>query len=388
MQWEEIETNLNDKTAEFLRIAKCLSKSKLPKQETVAGHVENLKKLYEEIRQLTATFYNNLTTDHKQVVVKRFYKIRDKLVTIFDNLNIKTRIPYNFNSSLDETITDSDTDEEETDIDDKMPLTAMEFMNFASRILPEFDGKPENLQRFIDAIELINTQKDTHNDIAIHLIKTKLVGATRNIIGQENTIADIINVLKTKVKGESTEVLTAKMMSLKQNGKQANQFTKEIEELTRALTNAYITEGVPLSLSENYATRTAVKALATNATNQEVKLIMKAGQFGNLNEAISKFVNSSTESTLGANVMYFSSQSRGNYRRGGRGRGYYGYNSARANNYNNNEFHNENRNRGRPNTRGNNRGYYRGGNSNGNVRYVAQDQGNLEEPQPPTLGEI
>ena len=128
--------------------------------------------------------------------------------------------------------------------------------------------------------------------MTVSLIKTKLKGNTRNLIGEESTIKDIINKLKLTVKGESVEVLSAKIMNTRQNNKTANTYCSEIENLTKSLKNAYISDGLSCELASKYATQDAVKALAKNCTIDRVKLIMEAGQFNNMNEAITKFVNS------------------------------------------------------------------------------------------------
>ena len=65
-------------------------------------------------------------------------------------------------------------------------------------------------------------------------------GNARNLIGEECTIKDIINKLKLTVKGESVEVLFAKIMNIRQNNKTANTYCSEIENFTKSLENAYI----------------------------------------------------------------------------------------------------------------------------------------------------
>jgi len=65
-----------------------------------------------------------------------------------------------------------------------------------------------------------------------------------------------------------------------------------VEKLTKALEGAYISEGLSQSLANKYSTTTAVKAMTQNCSIDKVKLIMQAGTFTNMNDAISKFVNS------------------------------------------------------------------------------------------------
>lgn len=82
-------------------------------------------------------------------------------------------------------------------------------------------------------------------------------------------------------------------------------YIKEIEDLTSSLKRAYISEGVPFRLAGEYSTQNAVKSLSTNASNEKIKLIMEAGTFNNMNEAVSKFVTTTTEvSASQSNVVF------------------------------------------------------------------------------------
>ncbi|KAI8122299.1 hypothetical protein CVS40_6868 [Lucilia cuprina] len=47
----------------------------------------------------------------------------------------------------------------------------------------------------------------------------KLKGTARNIIGNEATIAEIVSKLNSTVKGESVEVLSAKIMNIRKTSR-------------------------------------------------------------------------------------------------------------------------------------------------------------------------
>jgi len=83
-------------------------------------------------------------------------------------------------------------------------------------------------------------------------------------------------------------------MSLQQRNKTANQYTQEVDQMTKSLEGAFITDGLSLELAISYSARHAVKAMTKNCTIDKVKIIMQAGTFNTMNEAISKFVNSCT----------------------------------------------------------------------------------------------
>jgi len=230
-----------------------------------------------------------------------------------------------------------------------MAQSNIDFINTASKLIPVLDGKAENLTSFIGALEIIESIKGEHEQLAVSIIKTKLKGVARNLIGNKTTINEVISRLKSNVKGETVEVLSAKLMNLQQRNKTANQYTQEVEQMTKSLEGAYITDGLSLELARRYSTQHAVKAMTKNCTIDKVKLIMQAGTFNTMNEAISKFVNSCTEATGQPNtVLYYKNYPQ---RGGNRGRGNYRGNfRGRNNNYNNNSTQN---NTGRGQYRGN-----------------------------------
>jgi len=229
----------------------------------------------------------------------------------------------------------------------KMAQTQVQFLKTASSLIPDFDGKAENLRSFLDALQLVNSIKETHESTAVQLIKTKLKGNARNLISNENSIAQIISTLSNTVRGESVEVITAKLLNLQQKSKTANQYTQEVEKLTKALEGAYITDGLPSQLASKYSTQHAVKSMIKNCSIDKVKLIMEAGQFSNMNEAVAKFVNSCTDATGRSDtVLYYKNRQANNYRGSN-----YGYNRGNGNG----------RFRGTQRARGSNS--YRGGNS-------------------------
>jgi len=65
------------------------------------------------------------------------------------------------------------------------------------------------------------------------------------------------NGYKNNVKGETVEVLSAKLMNLQQRNKTANQYTQEVEQMTKSLEGAYIKDGLSLELARSYSTRHA-----------------------------------------------------------------------------------------------------------------------------------
>lgn len=375
---------------EFDKSYKCLNTDRPTKEDTINKHIKNLFVHLEEIRVILDTHFYRLTTAHQSAAEAYFLDLRRKLINVTTRRGIEVKLSENLHENIDifvsdlvpsptkrltdpigvelkenlpekvdETISNFvpiPTGQQSTTIEvalsptlqgDNMTQSVVDFLKTATSLIPDFDGKSENLRSFLDALELVDSIKETHETVAISLVKTKLKGSARNLISNESSLAQIINTLKNSVKGESVEVLIAKLMNLRQKNKTANDYTKEIEDLTKALEGAYISDGLANNLASKYSTQQAIKAMTKNCSNDKVKLIMEAGTFNTMNDAISKFVNSCTEATGNANtVLYYKRRGNGNFRGANRGR-----NRGRGG------YHYDNRNRGQ---RGDNYNYGRG----------------------------
>lgn len=112
-----------------------------------------------------------------------------------------------------------------------MSQTPVEFLKLASSLIPEFDGKAADLQGFIDALNLVDSLKGSHEEIAVSLIKTKLKGYARSLISNERSVPAIINTLyKIQI-----------------------QYTREVHKLTKSLERAYINDGLTPELARKYS---------------------------------------------------------------------------------------------------------------------------------------
>lgn len=115
-------------------------------------------------------------------------------------------IPDVFMSDLDNS-TDSDTSssitENKLDNNITMPQTNIDFINTATKLIPVFDGKAENLQSVIDALQKLELIAGEHEQLAVSIIKSRLKGIARNLVGNETTITAVISRLKSNVKSET-----------------------------------------------------------------------------------------------------------------------------------------------------------------------------------------
>lgn len=415
MDWEYILKKARNYREIFLRAHKCLNIDRDTKPETISKHITTLLETLESVRVLFNANYSRLTRAHQVAAEAFFSDLREKAILVCDRKGIEVSLPI----SIHEKIIHEHKLSTEIDISVQQPSTrrirpetnmaqtVVEFLGTATRILPSYDGSAVNLQSFLDALTLLDTIKDNHETVAISLIKTKLVGTARNLISTEATIQQIINKLKSSVKGESVEVIQSKILNIKQQGKNANAYANEIEDLTKRLETAYISDGLPNETAKKYATNSAVAAIVKNATNEKVKLVMESGNFKDMNEAISKFINScnGAHNQQNAILAYGSgrSQVQNNYQRRGRrnyrqpqdrnsqinqNEGYvnesnrrynrgYNYNNNNNNGYNNNNRSYNNNNRSYNNN--NNRGYNNSNRDNRNYVHVTDSTENTSE---------
>lgn len=428
MEWPKIVEQIREKRVNFEKSFKCLNKSAPITVNTKLKHIEILVGTYNEIRELAWDNRVRLTSVQSTQAKDIVARLREHLIYVSNRHNLHIFCPsaLSTNANFDKATLMDDSGEapstsdkiEEIKIQLPRPLTptiqitpltpttpqpehpinmaseVLQFLKTASSLIPDFDGKPENLQSFLDALQLVDSIKESHEATAVNIIKTKLKGHVRNLISNESTISAICAKLGASVKGESVEVLSAKLLNLQQKNKTANQYTSEVDQLARALEGAYIRDGLPPLTANKYSTTQAVKAMSKNCSNDKVKLIMEAGTFNNMNDAIAKFVHSCTEATGHTNtVLYY--QQRGNNQnigRGNRGQGGGNYrgvqryqnSNQRQNRYfqgnrgngNQNNYNNNNRNQQR-NSGYNNRNNQ---NRNNNVRIVQNNSENQQEP--------
>jgi len=211
--------------------------------------------------------------------------------------------------------------------------------------------------------------------LAVEVIKSKIIGSTLYKVQNETTINSIIKKLQDTMVGKTSDVVKAKMAKTSQKRKKAEKFTSEIDSLRKLLEASYIDEGVPAEHADKFSTKEAITTMVKNCEHGRLKTILEAGNFTTMNEAVTKYIQFSTEMTGNANLILYTQRGnnyrgnnfRNNYRGRGNSRGnyqhngYYQYNAYNQNNGYNRNYNNQTNN----NYRG--RGYYRGNNRGGNT---------------------
>lgn len=356
----------------FRKVSKKILKEQLTSNvETLASYLNEILIAFEVFVKFVKTAYDDLDsrdTDSHDTLLQDIKYIRGLFIRALNKLgyaytfsrsawDIPTKDSLHIFTNTDEKLDSEDSD---TTSDDMAP-TADDVRKDISKNVPDFDGNPDHLLRFVDAVELVATSVGTHEDIAVKAIKAKLLGKARtSILETDNTIALLIARLQC-IKGDSTDVIMGKLMNLKQGSKAAHTYIDELSRLTESLKGAFISEGLTPTIADKYATKQAVKAMTTNASNDKVRLVMEAGQFSDFNNATSKFLESSNNTGNVASVLYMG-------HRGSRQRGRFrgnNHNNFRADRFQNDrQFRNDYNGRGRNNFRSNGR-FQRGNNNRG-----------------------
>lgn len=224
-----------------------------------------------------------------------------------------------------------------------VPMEASEYFKLAENILPrEFDGSPEKLQTFLDALTLLSANTTaTLQDNGVSFVKTRLTGKARDVISTEATIADIQTRLRNTIKPETATHLIDKFKGLKLE-QSKTEFIKEVENVSNKLRRSFISEGVPIAVADTYTTRHTVEALIKNSPSNKIKIVLESSAFKTSEEATAKFSALVNETPPEHNVSFYR-----NYQRQGRKPNY--YNNYRQNNPRNQDDRNR-----RPNNRNNN----------------------------------
>lgn len=146
---------VNQCITEFERIYKCLNNSNQLKKETNELHVNNIIVEYNHLKGIYISNRHLLDEDHKSQLSNLLTKSHDKLFKIFERLNLQVQIPRLNITKPEVKIENLDSEVKVENNSEKMAITVIDIINLSTKVIPEYDGSPEELQRFFDAIALI-----------------------------------------------------------------------------------------------------------------------------------------------------------------------------------------------------------------------------------------
>lgn len=164
-------------------------------------------------------------------------------------------------------------------------------IKLGTTLIQMYDGAPENLDAFLDAVTRLNdtvtadfaaataAAKEAANITVVRFIKTRLTGAARQVIADINDLQGILDAIKEHCSSKITsDNIIAKLKALKQKDSVAT-FCNDVEKLTSQLKSCFIKEDIPLQRASQMATKKGVETLINGVRNNDIKIILKAGNF-------------------------------------------------------------------------------------------------------------
>lgn len=199
----------------------------------------------------------------------------------------------------------------------KMTTTNTFDVRTATAVVQQYDGDSDGLQTFIDSAKLLQDMiPDEQQPMLVKFIKTRLTGKARSGLPENvNTLLALIDNVKQRCEDKtSSEQILAKLKTTKQKDN-LDSFCDQIEILSNKLKNIYIRQQVPETVANTMVKKATVDALINGVSNNETKLILKAGSFDGIKDAIQRVQENDTIIQY-ANVFNFTT--RGHYQRGWR----------------------------------------------------------------------
>lgn len=281
--------------------------------------------------------------------------------------------------------------EENTTNPTNMPLTSVDLLHLVGKqIKTKYSGDPLELQSFIRSVNLlvrlIEGENQAIKDLLPEILLTHLDKKALECMPTENvTTQIIIDKLKENIKPDNSEVVTGKMLALKLNRGNLNEYSEQVEKLSEALERTLIIEGSTQGQAKRIATKTTVELCRNNAKSDLMKSVMASTNFETPKDVLAKFIIENSQEKQEKQIMTIKAHSKQNFRGRGRGKNRYQYNNRNNNNRQNNDnngFRTKTFYRGNYRGQGRGRGNYRQNNFDPNIRML----GNSSIPQNAYLG--
>lgn len=254
---------------------------------------------------------------------------------------------------------------------------------------------------------------ECNRNLCLSFVVGRLEGRALDGIPEDvKTVADIVKILKARIKTEPSDVVESKILNLKVKKGDFNKFSEEAEKLCESFRRSLIIEGIPSDVAEKWSIKRAVKLCRKTARDESVKNLVGSTKYEAPAEVFSTFLTeleNAKEERKSKDAAILRGQ-QGNNRRfnnnrnsAGSSRGYNNRNFGRNNN---NNYHGSNNNRGggrnfggqnnrhgggnanynnnrNNNNMSNNNGNFRGGNRQQTIRYVTGAPSTQQAIAPP-----
>lgn len=178
----------------------------------------------------------------------------------------------------------------------------------ALKIIPNFDGTPSQLHKFLTCCEIINKPLTERTDIELFLeiLKSKLSGKAYEVTKYHSfkTFDEFKNeFLKQFLETRTLEQIQMELVKIRQGHQEedldyANRVEKLLMDLDESSTTSYGTnQAEAIKAIRELNSRTALKAFQ-EGLREPLKLFIKACRFSNLQEAIKTTINEGKQNPI------------------------------------------------------------------------------------------
>ena len=259
------------------------------KVETLQAKLQYANALYSHIEDNLVEHESSLTSSELNFLVKA---ARSTIIEIRNIIKIKIdgKIEKGNNPKSEEKMSN--------------PATAFDIRQATALIQP-YDGNVTGLDTFVDSANLLKElTPEAQLPMALRFIKTRLSGKARTGLPENiNNIDVLIQNIRARCADTTTpDSIVSKLNATKQRGTITN-YCEEIENLCLKLENSYIAQQIPINVAKSMATKAGLNALIGGINNNETKVILKAGTFPTIKEALQKVQENVTENTNAAQIL-------------------------------------------------------------------------------------
>lgn len=161
-----------------------------------------------------------------------------------------------------------------------------------------YDGDPMGLQTFVTGVEIAKdfATTDALKRKLVTYVMGRLDGRARELISDEiETIEELMDTLKGKIRPENSKVIEARMASLHYSFKRQEDFANRAEELADALRRTLIIEGMTAEKANECVIDRTIQLCKKNTQSNVVKAVLSAATFETAKEVVAKLITSNDE---------------------------------------------------------------------------------------------
>lgn len=173
-----------------------------------------------------------------------------------------------------------------------------------------YDGDPMGLQTFVTGVEIARdfATTDALRRKLVTYVKGRLDGRARELITDEiETIEDLIDKLKDKIRPESSKVIEARIASLQYSIERQEEFANRAGELANALRRTLIIEGMTARKANELVIDRTIQLCRKNTHSNVVRAVLSAATFETAQEVVAKLITSNDECVKEERMAWYQS---------------------------------------------------------------------------------